>query len=154
VPPHSCDPPLPCAEPELAAVCVLFAASGDSLTSPAAPKEALLRDLPTATHLLLAGHGYYDPEEPLAFHLALAGGERLTLTDLFDGHALRGARLVVASACQAAVTDMTWAQAWMRDATLRKPDTFTARVGPRRRTHARYAGHPSHRAPFVLVGDG
>ncbi|WP_329344558.1 CHAT domain-containing protein [Streptomyces sp. NBC_00663] len=72
-----------------------------------ATKEALLRALPTATHLHFAGHGHYDPEEPLASHLALADGEHLTLRDLFDGQALRGVRLVVASACQTAVTDMT-----------------------------------------------
>lgn len=105
--PHPCDPPLPWAEPELVAVRELFAAPGASLTGPAATKEALLRALPAATHLHFAGHGYYDPEEPLASHLALADGEHLTLRELFDGQALRGVRMVVASACQTAVTDMT-----------------------------------------------
>lgn len=215
--PHPCDPPLPWAEPELAAVRQMFASPGECLIGPAATKKALLRALPTATHLHFAGHGYYDPEEPLASHLALADGELLTLRDLLDGQALRGVRLVVASACQTAVTDMTrlpdesvglpaglvqagatavigslWevndrstallvariyyfhlrgvperdeppmpasvalarAQAWMRDATPQELDTFAARVGLRRRTNARYAEHPSHWAPFVLVGDG
>ncbi|KAA0940812.1 CHAT domain-containing tetratricopeptide repeat protein [Streptomyces apricus] len=215
--PHPCDPPLPWAGPELAAVRQLFATPGDCLTGRAATKDALLRALSTATHLHFAGHGYYDPEEPLASHLALADGEHLTLRDLLDGQALRGVRLVVASACQTAVTDMArlpdesvglpaglvqagatavigslWevndrstallvariydyhlhgdpergepptppsvalarAQAWMRDATSQELDAFAARVGLRRRTHARYAERPSHWAPFVLVGDG
>ncbi|MEV7196854.1 CHAT domain-containing tetratricopeptide repeat protein [Streptomyces sp. NPDC093510] len=215
--PHPCDPPLPWAEPELAAVRQLFASPVDCLIGAAATKKALLRALPTATHLHFAGHGYYDPEEPLASHLALADGELLTLRDLFDGQVLHGVRLVVASACQTAVTDMTrlpdeavglpaglvqagatavigslWevndrstallvariydfhlrgvperdeppmpasvalarAQAWMRDATPQELDTFAAQVGLRRRTNARYAEHPSHWAPFVLVGDG
>lgn len=46
------------------------------------------------------------------------------------------------------------AQSWVRDATPQELDAFAARVGLRRRTNARYAEHPSHWAPFVLVGDG
>ncbi|MFF3935189.1 CHAT domain-containing protein [Streptomyces phaeofaciens] len=104
--PHPCDPPLPWAGAELDAVQQLFGGPAVALIGPAATRDALLRALPDATHLHFAGHGSYDPDEPLASHLALADGELLTLRDLFDGNALRGVRLVVASACRTAVTDM------------------------------------------------
>jgi CHAT domain-containing protein len=40
------------------------------------------------------------------WHLALPGGDRLTLADLLDGRLLDGVQVVVASACQSAVTDI------------------------------------------------
>ncbi|UXY27238.1 CHAT domain-containing protein [Streptomyces sp. HUAS TT20] len=105
--PHPCEPPLPWAGPELDAVRGLFTDPGRTLTGADATKENLLQALPAATHLHFAGHGYYDSADPVASSLELADGDRLTLRELLDGQALAGIRLVVASACRTAVTDMT-----------------------------------------------
>ncbi|MGN9813409.1 CHAT domain-containing protein [Micromonospora sp. BQ11] len=51
-------------------------------------------------------HGGYNPADPLASRLRLAGGDELTLGELLDGQLLRDARLVVASACQTAITNV------------------------------------------------
>ncbi|MFF2214373.1 CHAT domain-containing protein [Streptomyces antibioticus] len=104
--PHPCDPPLAGAKSELTSARALFGGSTVSLTGPAATRDALLRALPGATHLHFAGHEYYDPDEPLASRLALDDGEQITMRDLLDGDAVSGVRLVVASACRTAVTDM------------------------------------------------
>ncbi|MFD3589817.1 CHAT domain-containing protein [Streptomyces sp. NPDC058683] len=104
--PHPCDPPLPWAGSELGAVRGLFTDPGEALTGADATKENLLRALPAATHLHFAGHGSYDAADPVASCLELADGDRLTLRELLDGQALAGIRLVVASACRTAVTDM------------------------------------------------
>ncbi|MGW1619567.1 CHAT domain-containing protein [Streptomyces sp. NPDC002172] len=104
--PHPCDPPLPWAGSELGAVRGLFTEPGAALTGADATRENLLRALPAATHLHFAGHGYYDAADPVASCLELADGDRLTLRELLDGQALAGIRLVVASACRTAVTDM------------------------------------------------
>jgi CHAT domain-containing protein/tetratricopeptide (TPR) repeat protein len=64
---------------------------------------------PAARYVHFACHGQSVPEQPLDSHLAFGRGRRLTLMDLLAGDhqdVLRGARLVVASACQTAVTDM------------------------------------------------
>jgi CHAT domain-containing protein len=65
---------------------------------------------PAVTHVHFACHGQSLADRPLQSYLALGHGRRLTVLDLLAGHRpelLRGARVVVASACQTAVTDMT-----------------------------------------------
>jgi CHAT domain-containing protein len=65
---------------------------------------------PAVTHVHFACHGQSLADRPLQSYLALGHGRRLTVLDLLAGHRpelLRGARIVVASACQTAVTDMT-----------------------------------------------
>jgi CHAT domain-containing protein len=57
------------------------------------------------TYVHFSCHGVFDPNEPLASGLLLAGEERLTLADLLDRLALNCTRLVVLSACQTAITD-------------------------------------------------
>jgi CHAT domain-containing protein len=64
---------------------------------------------PAVTHVHFACHGQSLADRPLESHLALGHGRRLTVLDLLAGDRpglLRGARMVVASACQTAVTDM------------------------------------------------
>jgi len=100
------DPTLPEAQAELAAVCEMFGAATDVLPSATATTDALLRALPGATHLHLACHGLYEPADPMTSYLALAQGDRLTLRQLLDSRALAGIRLVVASACHSAATDV------------------------------------------------
>jgi len=65
---------------------------------------------PAVTHVHFACHGQSLADRPLESYLALGHGRQLTVLDLLAGHRpglLRGARMVVASACQTAVTDMT-----------------------------------------------
>lgn len=64
---------------------------------------------PAVTHVHFATHGQSLADRPLDSFLALGRGRRLTVLDLLAGDRpglLRGARLVVASACQTAVTDL------------------------------------------------
>lgn len=75
------------------------------LLGAAATRKRLLERLPGATHVHLACHGFYDISSPMDSHLALADDDRLTLRELLDEHMLTDARLVVASACQTAVSD-------------------------------------------------
>ena len=76
------------------------------LPEEAATAEAVRRGLPGATHLHLACHGRFDPEEPLDSALYLAGEDRLTLRDLLDGNLdLSSQRLAVLSACQTGITE-------------------------------------------------
>lgn len=56
-------------------------------------------------YLHFACHGIFDPGDPLASGLVLAGGKRLSLTDLLDKLTLTHTRLAVLSACQTAITD-------------------------------------------------
>ncbi len=105
--PLPCDPPLPWAAAELAAVAGLCAAIGGAtevVPSATATTDVVLRD--GATHLHFAGHGRYNPAQPLESALELADHQRLTLRRLLDGRELDGVRLVVASACRTATTDM------------------------------------------------
>lgn len=79
------------------------------LTEGAATYEALVDALPSATHLHLACHGRTDMENPLASALLLAAGRQLSLKAVIDGPAfgaLKGARLVVLSACQTALVEV------------------------------------------------
>ena len=104
--PVPCNPPLPWAVPELTTLAGLYPGAVHQVPGAAATTEALLAALPGATHLHFAGHGRYDPEEPLDSALTLAHGDRLTLRRLLDGTELDGVHLVVASACRTATTDM------------------------------------------------
>ena len=64
---------------------------------------------PAVTHVHFACHGQSQADRPLESYLALGHGRRLTVLDLLAGdrpELLRGTRMVVASACQTAVTDM------------------------------------------------
>ena len=66
----------------------------------------MAQGLPGATHLHLACHGGFDPNEPLDSALYLSGGDRLTLRDLLDGNLdLSSQRLAVLSACQTGITE-------------------------------------------------
>jgi hypothetical protein len=93
---------------ELARVAEVFPATDPHrlLYGAAATGAALLSRVRGATYVHLSCHGYYDVAAPLESHLLLAGGERLTLGDLLAEETLRGVRLVVASACQTAISDV------------------------------------------------
>jgi len=98
--------PLDFAEAEVNAVATLFTAGHPPLVREQATREALLAELPVATHLHLACHGAFDPDEPLDSALYLGGQDRLTLRDLLDGDLdLTMVRLAVLSACQTGITE-------------------------------------------------
>lgn len=99
--------PLAGAEAELAEISALFHRGELRVFYGAdAKRQALLAELPRASHLHLACHGAFDAREPLQSSFALSGGERLTLEDLLDGEVRpAAARLAVLSACQSALTD-------------------------------------------------
>jgi CHAT domain-containing protein/tetratricopeptide (TPR) repeat protein len=104
---------LPYAEAELDAIAAMFPAGDRNTgTGTTATKERLLEALEAgprqpggALYVHLACHGLYDPVRPLDSCLRLAGQERLTLGELLDKQVFRHARLIVASACQTAITD-------------------------------------------------
>jgi CHAT domain-containing protein len=76
------------------------------LPKEAATTEAVTKGLPGATHLHLACHGGFDPNEPLDSALYLAGQDQITLRDLLDGDLdLSSQRLAVLSACQTGITE-------------------------------------------------
>jgi CHAT domain-containing protein len=92
---------------EVHAIEQLFAGgSRRILPEEAATKKAVTQGLPGTTHLHLACHGGFDPDEPLDSALYLAGKDRLTLRDLLDGNLdLSGQKLAVLSACQTGITE-------------------------------------------------
>jgi CHAT domain-containing protein len=92
---------------EVRAIERLFAAgSRRILPEEAATRTAVRQGLPGATHLHLACHGGFDPNERLDSALYLSGGDRLTLRDLLDGNLdLSRQRLAVLSACQTGITE-------------------------------------------------
>jgi CHAT domain-containing protein len=55
-----------------------------------------------ASYFHFACHGRFDPAEPLDSSLDLAGGERLTLRQIFERPPFRNLRLAVLSACETA----------------------------------------------------
>ena len=76
------------------------------LPETAATARAVAQGLPGATHLHLACHGGFDPDQPLDSALYLSGGDRLTLRDLLDGDLdLSSQQLAVLSACQTGITE-------------------------------------------------
>jgi CHAT domain-containing protein/TPR repeat protein len=108
--------PLPGAEAEVGQVADHFNASRKVvLTGHEATAERLLGELPRATHLHLACHGYGDVYgSPLSAYLQLAEGERLTLATILDS-VRSGTRVTFLSACLTAVyearemADEVWA---------------------------------------------
>ena len=99
--------PLRYAGLEVRAIEQLFAAgSRRILPEEAATGTAVAQGLPGTTHLHLACHGGFNPDEPLDSALYLSGGDRLTLRDLLDGDLdLSSQRLAVLSACQTGITE-------------------------------------------------
>jgi CHAT domain-containing protein len=95
---------LPFADFEADEICSHFtAADVESLRGQQARREAFTTARST---LHFAGHGRYDWNDPLGSHLLFAGGERLTLADLFDEAVqLPKTSLVILSACETSVTD-------------------------------------------------
>ena len=71
-----------------------------------ATKVALRNAVGPANHVHLSCHGMYNPAEVLASGLKLSDGI-LTLRDILDESTFAGVRLVGASACQTAITDMS-----------------------------------------------
>ncbi|WBC08884.1 CHAT domain-containing tetratricopeptide repeat protein [Micromonospora sp. WMMA1947] len=107
--PSSTQSTLPHAAAETASVRRLFPGLGTELAGPDATKAALIQELAGATHVHLACHGTFDLEEPLRSGLVLADDSMLTLRELFDERPLDGVRLIVASACHSAVSDIAHA---------------------------------------------
>jgi CHAT domain-containing protein len=99
--------PLPAARVEAEQVAALFSASERTvLVGGAATRSTVLAALPRATVIHFACHGVFRPHEPLKSELQLAGGDTIGLQDFLDGDARpTGARLIVLSACDTAVTD-------------------------------------------------
>jgi CHAT domain-containing protein len=92
------------------AVSRSFEGSSTLLTAGQAGHEAVENAIWDASHLHFACHGRFDPDHSLKTGLLLAGGEYLTVEDLLDRQSLAevgkpGARLVVLSACQSALTE-------------------------------------------------
>jgi CHAT domain-containing protein len=101
-------PQLPAAKAEALAVADLLQTA--AYTGKAA-SEVRLREVLSGTSILhLAAHGSYDPSDPLASLIALSpgGGEdgRLEAREIF-GLPLRGSELVVLSACQSNVGELS-----------------------------------------------
>ena len=101
------------AKAELDEIAAMFAATDRRVhVGTAATRAQFLADLAadapesrSGLYVHLACHGLNDPARPLDSHLRMAGQERLTLGELLDSRVFRHARLVVASACQTAITD-------------------------------------------------
>ncbi|MEU6025104.1 CHAT domain-containing protein [Micromonospora sp. NPDC047134] len=100
------DDALPHTVREVTAVQRLFSGPVHNLAGAEATREAVLAGFRDATHIHLACHGSYDPVQPLRSCLHLAGHDQLSALDLFDHGLLRDVQLVVASACESAVTDI------------------------------------------------
>lgn len=98
--------PLPNARVELEEIAAFFAEDRRQVFyAEDATEEGLLHILPNASHIHLACHGLFDPDDPLSSRLQLAGGDRLELREILAREPFRGTRLVVLSACQTALTD-------------------------------------------------
>lgn len=104
--PMPTDRPLRFAAAELEGVAAFFV-DPRPLYEEKATKEALARVAGGARYVHLACHGAYDVVDPLSSRLLLADKERLSLREILDGRPFRDARLVVASACQTAITDFS-----------------------------------------------
>ncbi|HET9254020.1 MAG TPA: CHAT domain-containing protein, partial [Pseudonocardiaceae bacterium] len=96
--------PLPFMQDELEKVVACFS-QARPLYGPEATKQALLKAAVGATHVHLSCHGLYDPDQPLSSQLQLAGEQPLSLGEILTERPFADARLVVASACQTAITD-------------------------------------------------
>ena len=107
------------ARPELEEIAALFGSAARPLYEQAATSAALAQAADGATHVHLACHGRYEPDAPFSSRLELAG-EPLTLREVLAERPFADARLVVASACQTAMTD----SARLADETLGFPAGF------------------------------
>jgi CHAT domain-containing protein/tetratricopeptide (TPR) repeat protein len=99
--------PLPFAQAEVEEVAACFVEARPAYGE-AATKPSLLAAAAGATHVHLACHGRFDPAEPLRSELLLAGdgqADPLSLREIIAERPFAEARLVVASACQTAITD-------------------------------------------------
>ena len=107
LPPSAGSQPLGYAELEVRAIKRYFHLGARRvLSEEAAALMAVAHGLPGTTHLHLACHGGFDPDEPLDSALYLASGDRLTLRGLLDGDLdLSSQQLAVLSACQTGVTE-------------------------------------------------
>jgi CHAT domain-containing protein len=91
---------------EVARAARAFEEGGSTVvTGPAVRSGQVLTSLAGATYAHFACHGVYSAQDPGYSGIVLGGGDRLTVSDLRRSGALN-ARLVVASACQTAVTDV------------------------------------------------
>jgi CHAT domain-containing protein len=101
--------PLAFAEAELRAIAACFPSGGSRVfTEAEATRSKLLEAAAGATHIHFACHGIFDAVSPADSALLLShDGEPdpLTLRDIMASRPFSDARLVVASACQTAVTD-------------------------------------------------
>jgi CHAT domain-containing protein/tetratricopeptide (TPR) repeat protein len=97
------DRPLQWAGAELAEVATHFT-KPDVWFGAAATRTALTNAAEGATYVHLACHGRYDMTSPSSSGLSLADGT-LSISDVLRDRPFAGARLVVASACQTAVTE-------------------------------------------------
>jgi CHAT domain-containing protein len=101
-------PSLEFAHAELEEIAKLFVNNSQHpLYEAQATRSALLERLPTASHIHLACHGTFNPDNALDSALALSGEDRLTLRDVLDEipDALADARMVALSACQSGITE-------------------------------------------------
>lgn len=100
---------LPYAEKELRQIAAWFPPSGSrAFTGTAATRANLLSAAAGATHVHFACHGAFEPVTPVDSALLLSQDDRadpLTLQEIMASRPFKGARLVVASACQTAMTD-------------------------------------------------
>jgi CHAT domain-containing protein len=99
--PANTPPPLPSASAELATIRDLFPDSSPTACAygPDATRSWVLTQIPGASHVHLACHGFSDLTSQIGGSLRLADDSRLTVADLIDGK-LNGCRLATASACQ------------------------------------------------------
>jgi len=98
---------------ELADALTRLGKASNTLVGAAAQRFAVLSAIRNASHVHFATHARTMADRPLESHIMMAGNERLTLLDLLTLGAnasgngpppLARARLVVASACQTAVS--------------------------------------------------
>lgn len=97
--------PLDYARPEVEEIAPLFGEAATLLYERQATWDALDQQLSQTAYLHLACHGIFDAQDPLESGVVLSYGEMFTLEYLLGGRRLRGARLVVLSACQTAMMD-------------------------------------------------
>jgi CHAT domain-containing protein/tetratricopeptide (TPR) repeat protein len=80
--------------------------SGPPLVGRAASRDAVRAAASAADVVHLACHGVFDPEAPERSRLQLADSD-LTIGEIMSSAMLRGVRLVIASACETAATDLS-----------------------------------------------
>lgn len=114
---------LPGTEKEGAIVISHFAAASRTvLEGDEATPAAVLGALKTATYWHFASHGTFSWTSPRSSGLILSGGERLSVGALLDAGGLGKPRLVVLSACETGLSDITGSP----DEFIGLPGTFTA----------------------------